>query len=194
MFEFLKDLFGVPRPVTVIGYEEPEVIVTSETPLDLGVVDVLATIEGVEIKGQIKIVESGLESCRGLWLAPEQALPLLVEVFTPEDKRQAPRYSRKLRVRSTRLEGFQGNSLDISESGMRLVGKGDLKLGEVIPLTFDLDDSRETQISVQARVCWMAPAAEKDWLAVGVEYQDLNEHSQSHDFDLYQEFLNQLEE
>jgi hypothetical protein len=192
VFEFLKDIFGVPRPVTVVGYEDPEVIVKSESPLDLGVVDVVATIEGVEIKGQIQIVESGLDTCRGLWLAPAEALPLLIEVFTPPELRGSPRFERRLRVRSTSLEEYQGNSLDISSCGMRLTGRGTLQIGEVIPISFELDNARETEISCQAKVCWVAPSSKDGWLAIGLQFVDLDTEHQPASYNLYRDFLETL--
>lgn len=192
MFEFLKDLLGVPRPVTVVGYEKPEVIFECASPLDLGVVGVLADIEGVKVKAQVQVVESGEQSCRALWLAPKEVLPLLIEVFTPSEKRRAERYKRRLRVRSTKLDGFQGNTLDLSKTGMRLEGKGDFQPGEIITITFDLDDARETQLTVDTQVCWIGPAENADWRAMGLRFQDFNESQRSEDFSFYQSFLEKI--
>lgn len=189
MFDFLKDLFGVPRPIKVIGYEPPEVVFTSETPLDIGVVGVLADIEGVKIKGQVQIVESGLTACRGLWIAPQEVVPLLNEVFSHNEKRNELRYRRRLRVRSPKLESFQGNSLDLSESGMRLEGKGELQLGEVVPLSFELDDARQTEMVTTAKVCWIGPAETDGWLAIGLHYNDVNDIAQRESFSYYRDFL-----
>ena len=129
-------MFGIPRPIKVVGYEEPELVFTSERPLDLGVVDVLAEIAEVEIRGQVQVVESGSEQCRGYWVAPKEALPFLIEVFTPNEARNSPRLKRKLRVRSPQLENYQGHSVDLSTCGMRLMGRGQFKLGEVLELSF----------------------------------------------------------
>jgi PilZ domain len=193
MFEFLKDILGVPRQVTVIGYEHPEVILRSKSPLDLGVVDVMAEIADVKIKAQVQIVESGMEECRGLWIAPTEALPFLIEVFTPNEQRANPRYKRSLRVRSSRLDEYQGNSVDLSLCGMRLLGKGHFELGETIDLTFELDDARETSVATQSKVCWLAPSADEEgWLLIGLRYLDLDAQKQEASFQHYENFLNRI--
>lgn len=189
MFSFLKDVLGVPRPVKIVGYDSPEVVIKSEKPLDIGVVDVLAEIGEVKIKAQIQVVESGEEFCRGLWVAPGEALPFLIEVFSPSESRQNPRYSRSLRVRSPQLGSYQGNTVDLSECGMRLLGKGHLEIGDVLDIAFELDDRAATEVSCRARVCWLAPSHKDDWIAMGVKYVDLNEHIQPDQFAVYCRFL-----
>lgn len=192
MFGFLKDILGVPRPVKVVGYEEPEVVLECESPLDLGVVDVLAEIAGVKVKAQIQILESGSEQCRGLWIQPAEALPLLVEVFTPNENRRNPRFRRRLRVRSPQLSGFQGNSVDLSRCGMRLVGQGRFELGDKVNVNFELDDARGTELELEARVCWLAPAAEDGWIAIGLHYLNFDDDHHSHDFSHYKAFLDRI--
>ena len=194
MFKFLKDMMGLPRPVEITGYQDGEVVFKSETPLDIGLVHVLAKIEGVQVKGQVQVVESGLEECRGLWIAPEEVLPLLREVFSPGEKRAEKRHPRSLRVRSPKLESFQGNSLDLSESGMRLVGKGEFALNELINITFDLDDARQTEIATRAKVCWIGPSAKDEWHAMGLKFLDLDAGTQAEAFSYYREFLKRISE
>ena len=192
MFKFLKDMLGLPRPVEITGYQDGEVIFKSETPLDIGLVHVLAKIEGVQVRGQVQVVESGLEECKGLWIAPEEVLPLLREVFSPGEKRAQQRFPRSLRVRSPKLESFQGNTLDLSESGMRLVGKGDFALDDVITLTFDLDDARQTEIDTRAKVCWIGPSAKDGWHAMGLQFLDLGAATQVEAFSYYRDFLKRI--
>lgn len=189
MFEFLKDMLGIPRKVEIVGYEDPEVILKSERPLDLGVVDIQATIAGVEIRGQVQIVESAEEECRGFWVAPKEALPFLVEVFSPNESRESPRLRRKLRVRSPQLDGYQGQSVDLSLCGMRLLGQGRFKLGDRIDLSFELDDKYGTEVSARSRICWMAPTRKDGWVAMGLKYEDLNESEQQGSFEAYKVFL-----
>lgn len=192
MFSFLKDILGIPRPVTIVGYEAPEVVIKAEKPLDIGVVDVLAEIGEVKIKAQIQIVESGEELCRGLWVAPVEALPFLIEVFSYNESRTNPRFPRSLRVRSSQLVGYQGNSVDLSHCGMRLLGKGLFRLDDTLDLAFELDDRNGTEIVCKAKVCWLAPSDKEDWIAIGVKYLDLNETAQSSQFALYRQFLEQI--
>lgn len=192
MFSFLKDILGVPRPVKVVGYENSEVLVRPEKPLDIGVVDVLADINEVKIKAQLQIVESSEDICRGYWLAPTEALPFLIEVFSPNESRTDPRFVRSLRVRSPQLAGYQGNSVDLSESGMRLLGKGIFKMGDTIDLAFELDDAAGTEVACKARICWLAPSHKDEWIAIGVKYIDLNERDQPSRFELYHEFLQRI--
>ncbi len=192
MFEFLKDILGVPRPVSVIGYEAPEVILRCGSPLDLGVVDVLAEIADVRIRAQIQVVESGLEECRGIWVAPQEALPLLIEVFTPNELRTSPRYPRSLRVRSTELEGYQGSSVDLSLCGMRLLGQGSFELNQTIEVLFELDDNRETEIRARGNICWLAPSADGEHVAIGLRYLDFDGVQQPEDFAHYCKFLDRI--
>jgi PilZ domain-containing protein len=192
MFEFLKDMLGFPRPVTIVGYEEPEVIFTTPTPLDLGVVGVLAEIEGVKVRGQIQIVESGVTECRGLWIQPAEVLPLLVEVFAHSEKRGEERFPRKLRVRSPKLEDFAGHTLDLSHRGMRLEGKGEFQVGEVISIAFDLDDARQTQVGTAAEVRWIGPTIKDGWHAMGLQYQGFDRQNQAELYWYYRDFLEKI--
>ncbi|MCA9779195.1 MAG: PilZ domain-containing protein [Candidatus Eremiobacteraeota bacterium] len=189
MFEFLKDMLGFPRPVKVIGYEEPEVIFESESPLELGVVGVLAEIEGVKIRGQVQVIESGLKEHRGYWLKPDEVLPLLTEVYGVQEKRGETRYPRKLRVLSQRLQNFQGHTLDLSEHGMRLEGRGEFQLGESIPITFDLDDSRQTRVTAEAEVRWIGPTVKDGLHAMGLLYTNFDYQQQPEDYGYYRDFL-----
>lgn len=192
MFEFLKDMLGFPRPVKILGYEEPEVIFSSESPLDLGVVGVVAEIEGVKVRGQIQVVESGLNECRGLWIQPSEVLPLLVEVFSHDEKRRDSRYPRRLRVRSPKLENFAGQTLDLSLSGMRLEGRGEFAPGEQFSITFDLDDSRQTQVTARAEVRWIGPTVKDGWHAMGLRYLDFDRSNQEELYGFYREFLEKI--
>jgi hypothetical protein len=192
MFEFLKDMLGFPRPVTIVGYEAPEVVFKSESPLDLGVVGVLAEIEGVKVRGQIQVVESGMSECRGLWIEPAEVLPLLIEVFGHDEKRREIRYPRKLRVRSPKLEDFAGHTLDLSYRGMRIEGKGEFQPGEAISITFDLDDFRQTQVSTNAEVRWIGPTARDGWHAMGLKYHDFDRQHQAELYWYYRDFLEKI--
>lgn len=191
MFEFLKDLFGVPKVITVTGYEDSEIVFQSEVPLDLGLANVRATIEGVEVRGQIQVIESGLEECRAFWVQPQEVVPLLQEVFSHEEKRVKFRHPRHLRVRSAKFEEFQGTSLDLSETGMRVEGKGNFVLGETISIAFDLDDHRQTQLVVDAKVCWIGPSPKAEgMIAMGLEYQGFAAGME--EFGHYRDFLNKI--
>ncbi|MFA5508440.1 MAG: PilZ domain-containing protein [Vulcanimicrobiota bacterium] len=192
MFDFLKDMLGLPRPVKVVGYEEPEVIFESETPLELGIVGVVAEIEGVKVRGQIQVVESGLKVHRGFWLKPEEVLPLLSEVYDIPEKRGETRYPRTLRVLSQKLQNFQGHTLDLSDNGMRLEGKGEFKPGETLPITFDLDDLRQTRVTAEAEVRWIGPT-EKDGLHVmGLKYLNFDRSQQAEVYGHYRTFLEKI--
>ncbi len=192
MFDFLKSVLGVPSPVEVIGYEAPEVILRTEKPMELGLAYVKAEISGVKIKAQVQVVESGLQECRALWIKPEEALPLLIEVFTPNEQRAAPRYRRKLRVRSPRLEGYQGNTIDLSRTGMRVEAHGKVDLGTVVPVAFELDDAGETEVSIQAKVRWVAPSEKDGTVAMGLEFVDFDEKHHTALFDSYMKFLDRI--
>lgn len=192
MFEFLKDMLGFPRPVTILGYEEPEIIFSTESPLDLGVVGVLADIEGVKVRGQIQVIESGLKECRGLWLQPAEVLPLLAEVYSHDEKRLETRYPRKLRVRSPNFANFAGNTLDLSSNGMRLEGKGEFVPGDQLTITFDLDDSRQTQITAQAQLRWIGPTIKDGWHAMGLKFLDFDRANQAELYGYYREFLQRI--
>lgn len=192
MFEFLKDMLGFPRPVKILGYEDPEVIFYSEKPLDLGVVGVLAEIEGVKVRGQIQVIESGLKECRGLWIQPAEVLPLLVEVFSHDEKRRETRYLRKLRVRSPNFENFAGQTLDLSQNGMRLEGKGEFAPGETLSITFDLDDARQTQVTCKAELRWIGPTMKDNWHAMGLKFLDFDRSNQAELYGFYREFLERI--
>lgn len=192
MFDFLKSVLGLPSPVEVIGYEAPEVILRTEKPLDLGLVYIKAEISGVTIKAQVQVLESGLEECRALWIKPEEALPLLIEVFTPNEQRVAPRYRRKLRVRSPKLEGYQGNTIDLSRTGMRIEAHGKVDLGTVVPMAFELDDAGETEVNIHAKVRWVAPSEKDGTVAIGLEYIDFDERHHSSLFESYLNFLERI--
>ena len=190
MFEFLNKVFGRAVDVEVVGYEAPEVRFKSKEPLPLGINDVHATIAGVKLKARVQVVESGVEVSVGFWLAPAEAVPYLEEIFGHNEKRRVPRYARTLRTRSPQLDGFQGNSLDISLEGMRLEGQGRLVPGSTIDLQMDLDDARETVLDLRAIVRWCAPSVDEGRLVAGLEYSDFVVGSPG--FEHYNSFLERL--
>lgn len=190
MFEFLNKVFGRPVEVEVVGYESKEVVLKSEAPLTLGINDVHATIAGVKLKARIQVVETGIESSRGFWLAPTEAVPYLEEIFTHNEKRRAPRYARALRVRSALFDKFQGSSLDLSIEGMRLEGQGNLVPGSTIEIDVELDDHRETRVEFQAVVRWSAPALTDGYVVSGLEYLNFDETNENYPF--YLKFLERL--
>jgi hypothetical protein len=190
MFEFLNKVFGRAVEVEVVGYEPPEVRFRSKDPLPLGVNDVHATIAGVKLKARIQVVESGVEMSVGFWLAPAEAVPYLEEIFTHSEKRKVPRFARTLRVRSPQLDGFQGNSLDLSLEGLRLEGHGRLVPGTVLEIHIDLDDARQTELKIQANVRWCAPALADGRVVAGLEFADFDGRSEGYSY--YAEFLERL--
>ncbi len=191
MFEFLGKVFGRPYEVEVVGYEEPEVIMTSEKPLKIGVVDVHALIAGVKIRGRVQVVETGEEHSRGLWVDPAEAVPYLEEIFAVPEKRRLPRFPRKLRVRSTQFTGFQGHTLDLSEEGMRAEGPGVFAPGQTMEIRFELDDDRITEVQTKAAVRWCAPALTEGWSVVGLSYLEFNPATSS-EHSYYMDFLKRL--
>lgn len=174
MFDFLKNWLSGGPAVEVVGYEDKEVILKAKKPLDLGQLSIRANIGDYKIKALVHIVESGLDECRAKWLEPKEALPLLVDAFRPDEQRQSPRFKRKLRVRSPHLPNFQGNTIDISQCGMRVEAHGEIPLGEVIPLAFELDDASATEVMAQATVRWVAPAERDGMVAIGLEYAEMS--------------------
>ncbi len=190
MFDFLTKVFGKAVEVDVVGYQPPEVVLTSAEPLPLGINDVHATISGVKLKGRIQVIETGTEVSKGLWIAPAEVIPYLEEIFAHSEKRKVPRFARRLRVRSPQLDGFQGHSLDLSMEGLRLEGQGKLTPGEVIDIAIDLDDARETRVQQKALVRWCAPSVEEGFVVAGLEYHDFD--ARSEDFDHYTRFLESL--
>lgn len=189
MFDFLSKVFGKVVEVEVVGYQPPEVVMTSAEPLPLGINDVHASIAGVTLKARVQVVETGTEVSKGFWIAPAEALPYLEEIFSHSEKRKIPRFARRLRVRSPQLDGFQGHSLDLSMEGLRLEGHGKLSPGEIIEIALDLDDHRQTQISQKAKVCWCAPSLD-DGVVAGLEFQQFD--ARSEDFAFYAKFLEEL--
>jgi hypothetical protein len=162
----------------------------SKEPLPLGVNDVHATIAGVKLKARVQIVDSGVDVNVGFWLAPSEAIPYLEEIFGHSEKRRAPRYPRRLRVRSPQLEGFQGHSLDVSLDGMRLDGQGHLVPGTLVDLEMDLDDARETVLKARAHIRWSAPAVHEGRVVAGLEFLDFDRSEEQ--FRFYSEFLDRL--
>lgn len=173
MFEFLNKVLGRAVPIEVVGYEPPEITFHSKKPIDIGLTDVHANIAGVKIKARIQVVESGVDSSKAYWIEPKEAVPYLEEIFTPSEKRRDARYPRRLRVRSPQLPGFQGNSLDISNEGMRLESEGAIEPGRTVYVQFELDDARETLVSLEAVVRWAGPSLREGWTVAGLEYQNL---------------------
>lgn len=191
MFEFLNKVFGRAVEVEVVDYRAPEVILRSAEPLPLGINDVHATIAGVKLKARVQVIESGADTCTGFWLAPTEALPYLEEIFTYNEKRRAPRYARTLRIRSPQLEGFQGNSLDLSMEGLRLEGHGTLAPGSVLHFEMELDDDRQTAMKLDGRVCWCAPAVgDEATIVAGLEYLGFDAKNPGYSF--YSDFLHRL--
>ncbi len=191
MFEFLNKMFGRPQEVEVVGYEEAEVILKSEKPLKIGIVDVHATIAGIQVKGRVQIVEAGQETSRGLWIDPAEAVPYLEDIFSIPEKRRVARYPRKLRVRSVQFTGFQGQSLDLSETGMRAEGPGVFAPGQTMQIRFELDDNRITEVQTKAVVRWCAPSLTDGWSVVGLLFEDFSP-STTPEHSYYLEFLNRL--
>lgn len=190
MFDFLNKVFGRAVEIEVVGYKAPEVTFKSAEPLDLGVKDVYATIAGVKLKARVQVTEVGLETSHALWLAPTEALAYLDEIYAYKEKRKFPRYARSLRVRSPLLESFQGTSLDLSQDGLRMEGRGELVPGSLMPIQMDLDDERQTQLAFETVIRWSAPAVEDGLIVAGLEFVHFDT---SHpDFSFYVAFLERL--
>lgn len=185
MFRFHKSSGPL---VEVVGYEPPEVLFRCEHPLNLGVTDVRAKIAGVEMKARVRIVEIESGAARALWMAPEQAVPYLAQLFAPPEKRRSPRYSRTLRVSSP--EGFHGWSIDISHEGLRFETQGGLSLGQNVRITLDIDDAFDTRLEVNADVRWWAPALTEGWIVAGLEFTGVSQSCP--DYQRYQRFLERL--
>lgn len=190
MFEFLNKVFGRAVEVEVVGYDPPEVRLTSKEPLPLGLNDVHASIAGVKLKARVQVVDSGVEYSIGFWLAPSEAVPYLEEIFGHSEKRKVPRFARTLRVRSPQLDGFQGSSLDLSLEGLRLEGHGRLIPGSTLEVHIDLDDARQTTLDLQATVRWCAPALADGRVVAGLEFADFDGRSDGyHNYTLFLEQL-----
>lgn len=187
MFDFLNKVFGRAVDIEVVDYKPTEISFKSKDPLPLGINDVYATIEGVRLKARIQVIEVGENVSSGLWLAPTEALPYLEELFTHTEKRSKPRYRRALRIRSPQLNDFQGASLDLSLEGLRLEGQGDFVPGAMVDIQMDLDDLRQTQLFILAKVCWSAPAVEDGKVVAGLEY--VNFDASATDYSYYEDFL-----
>lgn len=174
--------------VEVIGYEPPEVLFRCHRPPSLGITDVLAKVAGVEMKARVRIVEIESQAARGIWLAPQEAVPYLAQLFAPPEKRRSPRYPRTLRVSSR--EGFSGWSIDISQEGLRFETQSGLSLGQSVRIQLDLDDAFDTRLEVSADVRWCAPALTEGWIVAGLEYHDVNPGCP--DYHRYERFLERL--
>lgn len=160
---------AIPPEIEVIGYEAPEVIFRSKHPLELGVVNVHATVEGIRMRARIDVVEMGTETGRGFWLEPAEALPYFTDLFAPPEKRRSPRFVRALRVKSS--HGFQGWSVDLCRDGLRLETANGLGLGQIVDILVDLDDAFNSQLECSAEVRWCAPALTEGWIVAGLEYR-----------------------
>ena len=189
MFEFVKDILGFPRPVIVLDYDEPNVILSCDSELDLGVVGVLAEIEGVKIKAQVQVLEIGIDQIRAEWLEPREALPLLAEVFSTQEKRIDDRVFHKLSIRSPSIKGFRGHTLDLSSTGARIEGRGEFTPGDYLTITLDLTDQRTNFLTVTAEICWIAPSVLSGWRALGLRYVDLDPNTRPEDYARYCDFL-----
>jgi Tfp pilus assembly protein PilZ len=180
-FEELKDVLrffhrAYAPQVEVVGYEAPEVLFkVCDQPLPLGETEVRAVVEGICLKARIRVVDTSRTAARAFWLSPVEALPYLVQLFAPPNKRRAPRFSSALRVRSPRR--FQGWSLDLSRVGLRLETRAGLGMGQTVPIQLDLNDAFETRLELRARVRWCTPALAEGLTMAGLEFLDLDPES-----------------
>ena len=186
MFEYFSKAAGTA--VEIVGYEPPEVLFRCKQPLTLGITDIRANVAGVEMKARVRIVEVESEAARGVWLAPQEAVPYLAQLFAPPDKRRSPRFPRTLRVSSE--QGFHGWSIDISHEGLRFETEGGLDLGQSVRISLDLDDAFQTRLEVDADVRWCAPALTEGWIVAGLEFQTLS--ASCPDCQRYERFLERL--
>lgn len=172
MFESLKKLFGKLPQITVEGFREPEILYTTEAPLEPGKHDVRALIEGEEIRASIEVIEPG----RATFLGPVQAIPYLRGIFgdSQQEKRAARRLERVLRVISRAFPGYQGRSRDISKSGIRVETGGPVVEGQFITLSIELDADVRGALELEAEVRWCAPKPESGVYVAGLKFAGMD--------------------
>lgn len=174
MFNFLKKLLGRQYNIKITGYNHPNVNFSSQETLGLGLVDVIAEVEGQKIRARLDVKEVGLEGGTGVWVEPQEAVPYLKDLFPPyKEKRDYPRLHRRLRVLSKHLPGFKATSLDISRSGMRLEVSEPVPLDKAVHLTVDLDDASATTIEIEGVTRWCAPKVQSPNALLGVEFTEM---------------------
>lgn len=103
---------------------------------------VLADIEGVEMTGTVR----------------------------DPSLRRAPRYAVGVRVRSRRLPGYRGLTIDLSRSGLQLEAEGPVQPGDTLDLTLEFDRQGLPEMTCEARVVWCRHDPQKDRYRVGLEF------------------------
>lgn len=96
--------------------------------------------------------------------------------------RRAPRYAVSVRVRSRRLPGYRGLTVDLSRTGLQLEADGPVQPGETLDLTLEFDRHDLAELSCDARVVWCRQDPRTERFRVGLEFtpstamarQDLN--------------------
>lgn len=84
--------------------------------------------------------------------------------------RRAPRYAVTVRVRSRRLPGYRGMTVDLSRTGLQIEADGPVQPGETLDLTLEFDRHDLAELSCDARVIWCREDARTGRFRVGLEF------------------------
>ncbi len=84
--------------------------------------------------------------------------------------RRSPRYALTVRVRSRRLPGYQGLTIDLSRTGVQLEATGPVNPGETIDLALEFDRHDLAPLTCDARVVWCRHDPQREIYRVGLEF------------------------
>lgn len=171
----LGNFFGKTK-IEIVTFDPSDraILFTSAKKLTEGDHQVRAQVADHSLKCKVRVQSVEADLHFGEFLAPDSALePLSVLLPRPdhnEDKRNAPRIDRIVRVCSAHIPHFQAVTADLSLSGMKLRTEGPMEPDSYFECQVEFDDHTMSRLDFTAQVRWCRQV-EAFW-EVGVQFVD----------------------
>lgn len=179
----LRKIFGGNPVVTFLTFDHDDhsILLASETPLKLGMQQVVAEIAGQKLNCKVHLESLEAATYYGKFLGPAEAIEHL-KILLPQPKkftenRGAQRFERVLRVVSQTLPGYQVVCVDLSVTGMKLRVPQMVAPGLDFECELEFDDVHALKLRLHCVVRWCRPVGQT--IHAGVEFLEVSKGTQS---------------
>ena len=190
MFEFLRRALGRPVNVEVVGLEGSEILFLTDSPIQIGRLEVNADLAGLVIRGRIQVVEATTSPFHALWLEPIEVLEHIQELFAPSEKRKDPRCAVDFKLDCKAHAELDGTTRDLSVSGLRADFAKRFFPGDKLALAFRTNEAGSERLKVTVIVRWSAPSHEEGRVICGLALATHEDHEEEHQ--RYRSFVQSL--